>query len=177
MTQSNRILSTYSFLYCILSFFSVCFYALNGDSKEISFEDKIKAINVEVVESYPESDLLKSATFNEIFCNPKKNIYEVLKLLSKDNINDWQKRIAALSMQNLPLEDYLIFITKLLNLRKKEKISKELFLMVTFPGHDWNTTIQENYNDVNVRKVLNEIKYSPAVGDDVKEYVDMMSYI
>lgn len=150
---------------------------LGGENVSIHGENinnDIAQIQETIVDLTSTWDVFRSEIFRDIYKNPEMYLTGVISLLSNEQVNDTQKTIAALSVQNLPLPKFLFFAKKVLSLREENKISEEVFRIAIFPPYDWNTRLHENYTDQAVREFLITIKSSSVVGKETKEYIDQM---
>jgi len=131
----------------------------NGDSinKRISFQERIQAVQNDVVDLTSHFDLLHSESFLEIWRHPSHYRLEALDFLTDLKRTEIQREIAALSMQRLPLNDFVVFCERIVSLRKAEIISPRIFNIAIFPPFDWNTQLVENYKNPKVRRLLNII--------------------
>ncbi len=139
-------------------------HAENTGNK-MSFKLRIQRIQKEVVDLVDPFALIDSELFVEIWKNPRAYQQDVIKLIVDKKITEVQKEIAVLSMNNLPLNDFLKYCEIIIGLRKANKINNDVFLIAIFPGYDWNTKLQENYKEPKVRQLLLKIKGSELLPD------------
>lgn len=119
-----------------------------------SFKNRIANIQKEVVDLTDQGALLDSALFMEIWRHPQKYFEDVRLLLGDSRASEMQKEIAVLSMQSLPLNAFTKFCTAVLFLKDAGKVTDETVCLTIFPGYDWNTKLQENFQNIDVRKFL-----------------------
>lgn len=127
-------------------------------------EERIKDLtHAGVLFGYPE--------FVEIHAQPERYLEDALGVLRTPEPSEIQKTIAALSMQRLPLEEFVGFSEQVLRYYEAGRVSESVFTNAVFCSYDWNTTFAENFTDPSVQRLLNFVLASPAVGDPLKAFV------
>lgn len=138
--------------------------------EEKEFIKEIQAIDSAIVDLTFEGALYKYDFFKEVSTHPQSYQEVSLAALSNPDLTQQQKTIIVLSMQKLPLEDFLRFSASALALLKEDKIPYFVFKKTVFAGYDWNTSLQENYDDPAVSSLISEILQTPQVEDSLKKY-------
>jgi hypothetical protein len=136
-----------------------------------NFEHRILAAEAEVGDLTSSSTLFISEDFCSIHADPLRYIDDALEFMSNVLHTEQQKEIAALSMQRLPLPNFVQFATNLLTLRERDLISSVLFRRAVFPTYDWNTKLAESYDNEPVAAALSTIVASNAVDIGTKVYI------
>ncbi len=91
--------------------------------------------------------------------------------LLKGDVSNQEKHIAIYAMQNLNLDDYLLFLDELLALTRDKKINPDLLERALIPGFEWNTKLQDNWKSPKVRELVENIRVSNLL-DDCDQYLD-----
>ena len=94
-----------------------------------------------------------------------------LQVLESRALTEQQKIITALTMQRLPLKEFIKFSEQVLLLLEESKISSEVFRWAIFPTYDWNTLLVKNYRSRAVKELLNKVLQSQEVNDEIKVLV------
>jgi hypothetical protein len=102
-------------------------------------------------------------------------IKDVKDFLADPQVPEGQKHIAVLSMQTLPISDFLSFCNMVAELRKENKISGWLLREAIFSSV--NLRLRDNYRGPEVREFLMKIRDSDILADqhetlDYKGYID-----
>lgn len=139
---------------------------------QAAFETNIAAIDKWIVDLTSELDLLENKDFVAIYKSPTAYYGNVIALLAKPKIKESQKAISVFAMHRLPRKEYLAFLDILLDMLQRKKISYMLFEAGVFPSHDWNTTLQENYEDPEIKAYLFKVKASTTVTQEGRNYAD-----
>lgn len=155
---------------------SPCLCARSEEST-MDFRNRIQRIQEEVIDLTSPSALFDSHLFLEVWQKPEKYVDNVKVFLADSKVTDTKKEIAALSLQSLPLGDFVNFCDYVIRLRTEGKITNKVFYKAIFPGYDWNTKLQENFRNPEVRRLLlrlREIVSGPNKGvhEYDKKYVD-----
>lgn len=109
-------------------------------------------------------DLFGSKDFSSIYEHPQAHQDAAQSLLARPDVSDIRKTILVLSLQKLPKARYLVFLDRLLALRKEARINEQVFLNGAFPTYDWNSVLAENYKDPKVIEFLKRAR--TAISDD-----------
>src|SRR5205823_572685 len=104
------------------------------------------------LDSFPE--------FRDFAHDPKPQLKEALALLESKDATKTQKLIVVIGLQDLPKEDYLVFLEQLLRFFNEGKVSSTVFSLGFFPTWDVNTILTESYKDPKVRALLMPVKKS-----------------
>lgn len=81
------------------------------------------------------------------------------------------KVIVVYSLQRLPLQRYLEFESKLLDLAANGQISSNLLNTAVFPGSEWSAKIQQNFLDSNVTDLITKMEQCGEINLENKEYL------
>ena len=127
---------------------------------KMNFRARIQRIDESKVFNTYAGSLFDSYTFIEIWRQPKRYLKGVRDFLADSQVSEVQKCIAIYSMQSLPLNDFLSFCNTVMELKKDGKITGGLLREAIFPGLDWNTQLQVNYRNPEVRDFLLKIRDS-----------------
>ncbi|NJO18454.1 MAG: hypothetical protein HC877_22780 [Thioploca sp.] len=169
------------FLLVLLSCFSIWKLIILGKEEVSIYENKfyeddinnkVAQIQEKIVDLTSIWDVFRSEIFKDLYEHPEVYLTDVINLLSNAQVNDTQKTIAALSVQNLSLPKFLFFAKQVLNLREENKISAKVFSIAVFPPYDWNIKLQENYTNKTVIEFLSIVKSSSTVDKETQEYVE-----
>ncbi len=156
---------------CMLGALLLIGIGLAQENTTCGLEEEMISIEAEVVDLTFAGELFRSSRFRDIYSNPHKNLEMILKTLQCEKLTDTQKQIAAFTMQNLLLNEFLLFGKRLLIMVEGHQISSQLFRIAVFPPYEWNTKLQENFEDESVHAFLAEIKDSAAIPQDLKDYI------
>lgn len=115
--------------------------------------------------------LFKYPFFREIHDKPHLHMSTALQVLESRALTEQQKIITALTMQRLPLKEFIKFSEQVLLLLEESKISSEVFRWAIFPTYDWNTLLVKNYRSRAVKELLNKVLQSQEVNDEIKVLV------
>jgi hypothetical protein len=115
--------------------------------------------------------LFRNEDFREIHAHPEQHLDAALDALRSADVAEPQKVIVALSMQKLPLEALVRFSERVLDDLEAGHISERVFEQAVFPTYDWNTALEEHYDDGAVQRLLARVAASPKVGERRKEIV------
>ena len=135
---------------------------LEAASKEASFFPEIPGT------------LTLSPSFTEIWKAAEQHLPQAKRLLIDNGVPERNKLILAYAMQNTPLQELLSLQTEGLSAYESRLFSADVLKVLLFPGYDWNTRLQEHYQDPAVRRLLLATKSAGAFSEkpNVKEYVD-----
>jgi hypothetical protein len=164
----EKLLILYSF-WAIL--FMLSYLNVQDGEGAMDFRHRILKIQEKVVDLTSPGALFDSNLFLEIWDHPEKYTDDVNSFLADAKVSDTQKVIAGLSMQSLPLDKFIRFCDYVLNLKLKRKITAKVFYNIILPGYDWNTKLQENFQNPEVRRLLIRLReIVPEVKKDNREY-------
>jgi hypothetical protein len=101
---------------------------------------------------------LEIPTFKELLPCSEKNKDKVIALMEASGVDDKEKSIAAFSLQVLQGDQYLFFAEQMTDLFVRKLVSEKVFGSALFPGLEWNSYLQHNYNLLRVERMLQRIK-------------------
>lgn len=135
---------------------------LDAASKEASFFPAIPGT------------LTQSPSFTAIWRAAEQYLPQAKGILMDRDVPERKKLILAYAMQNAPLPQLLALQSEGLSLCESGLLTAGILKILVFPGYDWNTSLQEHYEDPAVRKLLVAMKSSAAFTEkpNVKEYID-----
>lgn len=123
-----------------------------------NIRNDLEIVSAKVVDLTAETDLLATEEFLHLYRNPR--VEAVLGALVDSSLDEQKKTIALLSIQNLPLEDYLVFLQQIVQLRQANRVSAAIFEKALFPGYMWSTKLEEHHTRSNVVALLERLKSS-----------------
>jgi hypothetical protein len=146
----------------ILSLVGATMNIANGGSS-VSDADLLQLLHQasgDVQSAFPEipGQLTLSTAFTTIWRSASVYQNAARTVLANKHIPEREKLILAYSMQNLCLNDLLDLDREALNYWKRGSISVNVFDTLVFPVYDWNTQLQQNYMNPEVRSLLLKIK-------------------
>jgi len=141
------------------------------EMQKCGLSEEIIAIEKEVVDLTFMGELFRSTKFRDLYSSPNHNMESIITTLKCKEMSDVQKKIAVLTMQQLPLQDFLVFVDTLFAMLEKHEIPVDVFTLAVFPPFEWNTSLQEHYEDEIVRTYLNKLLTSDLVPGDLKDYI------
>lgn len=109
--------------------------------------------------------------FTEIHSQPQAHVDDALAALAGSGVSEDEKVIIALSMQKLPLVEFVRFSERVLECLEAGRLSDVAFESAVFPTYDWNAALAENFADADVQRLLDRVLASPAVSSVRKEIV------
>ena len=135
---------------------------LEAASKEASFFPEIPGT------------LTQSPSFTAIWKAAEQHLPQAKRLLIDRGVSERNKLILAYAMQNTPLPELLALQSEGLSAFESGLLSVDVLKTLLFPGYDWNTSLQEHYEDPAVRRLLLATKSTGAFSGkpNVKEYID-----
>ncbi len=167
--------------FSLLSFFGVQAYCSQSQenyqpkvrtgNSVLDFKSLILASEKKIVDLTNPLELRTYQEFQSIYNNPKIYISEALAALSSKEFTEQQKKIIALSMQNLKMEASISFSRKVLSLLEEGKLTNSVFESAIFPGYEWSTKWVDYSSSAEVKKILSEILESRAVSEDRKKSI------
>jgi hypothetical protein len=137
----------------------------------LNFKSLILASDRKIVDLTNPLELRTYDEFKTIYNNPTIYMNEALKALSSKDFTEQQKKIIALSMQNLKIAEYISFSRKILSLLEEKKVTNSVFNGAVFPGYEWNTKLVDYSSSADVNKFLSEVMESNAVSEENKKYI------
>lgn len=136
------------------------------------FSHKILAIEKKVVDLTSPSDLFMFQDFIKIYEKPNLYKESALDFISQRETTEQQKTITLYSMHNLDIQNYLDIIRTLYNLFLKDEIKVNLLEMaITYPFSQ-NHLIISNFDNSDVRQLLNQIRNTEEVSNKFKLSID-----
>jgi hypothetical protein len=140
------------------------------------YRTEIVSIRQKVVDLSAASDLLGVAHFVALYEDPRNSISNALCFLEDPSNSDETKMVVVYSLQKLPLDEYVVFEAKLLDMSRAQQFSSKLFNQAIFPGLEWSIKLQRNYQAPEVKALLNSIAQSSLVNEHNKSYIsDILS--
>lgn len=135
---------------------------LDAASKEASFFPAISGT------------LTQSPSFTAIWRAAEQYLPQAKGILMDRGVPERSKLILAYAMQNAPLPQLLGLQSEGLSLCESGLLTADVLKVLVLPGYDWNTSLQEHYEDSAVRNLLVAMKSSAALSEkpNVKEYID-----
>jgi hypothetical protein len=161
------------YIHLMLCAFLAASAAFAGE-KPVSYSEyqkSIQGIYRDVVDLVAPSDLFGVTNFVELFEEPQRYKTNAIVFLGDKSNTDEQKMVVVYSLQRLPLDDYVKYEQELLHLAQRSKLSKTFLNRSIFPASDWNTTLEFNYEESGVRKLLRELAACDLISEDNKAYV------
>jgi hypothetical protein len=114
--------------------------------------------------------------FNDLASHASDQIDACIDFISNAHPTLQQIHIAILSMHQLKVHDYVRFARKIVDLYDRRLIIYPELVSVIFPDQSWSTVIAENYNDPEIRTLLENIAARPDVEANAKsEIADILS--
>jgi hypothetical protein len=145
----------------------------NSD-KKITYQEFMRAISsisTSIADSPDASVLLTMRDFRLLSDNASDYREMTLQILAED-VSIGEKFIAIYAMQNLNLDDYLLFLNELLARTRDRKIDANLLEHALMPGFEWNTKLQTNWKSPAVRDLIESIKASRTLPPRCDLYLD-----
>lgn len=136
----------------------------------LEFKRTISSISTSISDSPDASVLLTKRDFRLLSDNASDYRELALQILTED-VSNGEKYIAIYAMQNLNLDDYLLFLNELLARTQDKKTDANLLERALMPGFEWNTKLQDNWKSPKVRELIENIKTSRLL-HDCDQYLD-----
>jgi len=136
------------------------------------FSHKILAIEKKVVDLTSPSDLFMFQDFIKIYEKPNLYKANALEFISQRETTEQQKTITLYSMQNLNIKDYLDIVRTLYNLYLKNEINLNLLERSLAYPFNQNYLIIKNFDNSDVRQLLNQIRNTEEVSNKFKLSID-----
>jgi hypothetical protein len=141
-------------------------YEVTETSVKISrIADKIKDLTIY-------DDLFDIKEFLEIYENPQAYLEAVIVLISQTNLPVLNKQIISLSMQKLPLTQFLVLISTTSEAVEQQVTDAEVLELMLFPPFNWGAQLAINYENPEVRALLEQIVKMPQLSDNTRTLVD-----
>jgi len=132
------------------------------------YKATIAKIRHYVVDLTSSSDLFGATNFIALYEHP---VFCISNAYLKDKSNSEQNcMIVVYSMQKLPLDDYVAFESKLVEMAKKHEIQSTLLNRSLFPGIEWSTKLQREFRYPPVKAFLEMLRQLDFVSDANKGY-------
>lgn len=147
--------------FCLPCIFILIPMLARDASNDTNMKLELERISAAVVDLTAEAELLANKRFLQLYHHPNRKA--VLDVLADSSVDEQRKRIAVLSMQNVPVRDYVIFLDRVAELREANRVSIQVFEIALFPGYDWNTKLEENYRNPHVVAMLKKLKISGSL--------------
>jgi hypothetical protein len=107
--------------------------------------------------------LLGVKLFKVLAKEGSRNIDPCVQFLASSGHTQQQRAIAIMSMHELNVHDYVIFLRKLLMLYNEKLVSREELDLAVVPGNDFSTVLMENFRLEEVQAVLKGIAAQPDI--------------
>jgi hypothetical protein len=159
--------------YIILTTFIVVSLAKSALCQSESYsiyQQRIKAIDHQVVDLTAPSDLFGVSNFVALYVNPRIYLANAMRYISDATNSDDCKMIVVYSLQDLPLHNYVSYERNLLYLAHAGLLSKSMLNKAVFPALDWSTKIEVNFDNTNVESFLRECIQSDLITPENKAY-------
>lgn len=139
---------------------------------KIEFEQAIREIDADIIDLTWAGEVMKYEAFRLIHDHPSEYLWEALELFRNAQGQTQLRRIIALSMQKLDLEQYLTFLNEALQMLEEGTINMGEFKGCCFPSYDWNTLLAEHYANTQVMAFLHRLLQSTKLPIELKTYVE-----
>jgi hypothetical protein len=136
-----------------------------------AFEQDIRILESRIVDLTWPGGLFAYDEFREIHGHPSRYRPSAERALAGEDLSEQQKLIVALSMQKLPLEEYLDFAAEVIRLRSHGRISDKVLHWCILPTYDWNTLLVENYAREEVNRLLITVADMAGINEPFRLYV------
>lgn len=113
-------------------------------------------------------DLFDIKEFLEIYENPQPYLKATIVLISRTDLPILNKQIIALSMQKLPLTQFLVLISATFEAVEQQVTDAEILKLMLFPPFNWGAQLAMNYENPEVRALLDQIAKMPQLSDNTK---------
>lgn len=139
---------------------------------KLEFDQAILEVDAEIVDLTWAGEVMKYEAFRMIHSHPAEYLVDALQLLGNAQSKTQLRRIIGLSMQKLDLDNYLFFLTKVLQMLEEGTISMGEFKGCCFPSYDWNTLLAEHYANDQVKAFLQSLMKATKVAPELKTYIE-----
>jgi hypothetical protein len=143
----------------------------NRGERVDDFIARIARIKTAIGDLTSTGGLRRLEEFREVHAQPQAYRDAAIGALEEPALGEEEKVIAALSMQRLPLPEFLAFAERALELLEGGRLTETVFQHAVFPTYDWNTALAEEYAAPAVQRFLERVLASPAVNDRRKQIV------
>jgi|SRR5579859_3236077 len=144
--------------------------------KKANFDSTILVLDERSKDSETWDVFFDFKEFKDIHEHSPIYLKDAMKFLSNESYSERQKKLCLCSMQRAPLEGYVKIVVQCKELYDNDKISEGPLDWAIVPNFSKAHTIARNYNDDNVRDVLNNILQDKKISTDLKETVkDILS--
>ncbi|MEO8404595.1 MAG: hypothetical protein ABI480_08375 [Chitinophagaceae bacterium] len=116
--------------------------------------------------------LFTDKEFIDIYEHSSSYIDSAIRFLTDEKYSLHQKTVCIYSMQRAKLEDYVLILEQCANLFEKEKIPELLLKRAISPTFGKKRPVIENYNDANVKRILESIKGDGKVSQEFKTTIE-----
>jgi hypothetical protein len=160
-------------IYTVIVIAAVQPVVANSDQK-MTFQEFARTIASisESISDTPDASVLRTRNdFRELCKNAQDYRTMALRLLT-ENVPSRQKYIAVYAMQNLNLDDYVLFLNELLGRTRDKKVEADWLESALMPGFEWNTKLQTNWKSPAVRDLIEKIKASRSLPPRCDQYLD-----
>jgi hypothetical protein len=114
--------------------------------------------------------------FNDLSSHASDQIDACIDFISNAHPTHQQIEIAILSMHQLKVRDYVRFAWKTVDLYDRRLLTYWEFVSAIFPEQSWSAVATENYNDPEIRTLLETIAARPDIQANEKSWIaDILS--
>lgn len=116
----------------------------------------------------PDGPLLDVPSIREVFRTPAPQEAEARAVIADPRASGDAKRVAALLMQCLPIDEYIDFVRFIFENVHENRCPDSVLSNAIFPGEDWGFVLAESHQRADVRELLLEIDASNVGGDAMR---------
>lgn len=115
--------------------------------------------------------LLQDRAFREVFEAPDNFAEEAAALYADPKQSLLNKEITGYAMQRLPLAKLVWLVSVVTDLVAKNAVPGKLLDQLAFPSFDWGTQLRENYEQREVRALLERIAGLEQLSEKRRDYI------
>lgn len=160
-------------LFLLLSVHLGCVFcfAQSGEQSYAGYRQKILAIQQKAGHLVAADDLFADTNFIAFYEHPVDCASNAALFLRGPENPEFAKMIVVYSSQRLPLQLYVEFEGRLIEMAESRQISSNLLNRAIFPGLEWSTKIQKDFANHEVKALIDKIKKCPQINSNNREYL------
>ncbi|KHD05841.1 hypothetical protein PN36_32175 [Candidatus Thiomargarita nelsonii] len=132
---------------------------------------KISRIATQVKDLTVLDDLFEIKEFLEIYENPQSYVEAAIALIQRTDLSILNKKIIALSMQKLPVTQFLALISVTADAVEKQTTNAKVLELMIFPPFNWGAQLTVNYEKHEVQALLNRLVEISQLSDNTRNII------